>query len=84
MKIIQKKCPGCGADLKFDKEDKEVKCKYCNATFQVERDLTDLVEDMIDPKMFKRHFNFVSYMGIAITVLAIAVFIFIFIRMILM
>lgn len=84
MKLIQKKCPSCGAEIKFDKNEKEVTCKYCNASFQVEKDLTDMVEDMIDPDMFKRHFKSVSYIGTAIMIIAIIVFLFIFLKMILM
>lgn len=36
MKIIEKKCPNCGADLEFKIDDKEAKCKYCNSEFIIE------------------------------------------------
>jgi len=36
MKFIEKKCPNCGANMKFNLEDKEVKCNYCNSEFIIE------------------------------------------------
>ena len=36
MKIIEKKCPNCGASLEFKIGDKETKCKYCNSNFIIE------------------------------------------------
>lgn len=41
MKLIEKKCPNCGASLKFDKDDTEVTCEYCNRHFTVQRDISD-------------------------------------------
>lgn len=83
MKLVEKKCPKCGADLSFETKAKEVKCKYCNSSFVIDRegDYSDLVEEMIDPellnmpvKMFK-HFNRVStIVTIFIFVVAIIIF----------
>ena len=36
MKIIEKKCPNCGAKSKFKIGDKETKCNYCNSEFIIE------------------------------------------------
>ena len=38
MKLIEKKCPNCGASLEIGENDKTCKCKYCHSVFQVERD----------------------------------------------
>ncbi len=38
MKIIEKKCPNCGAKLNFDSEDTETKCNYCGQEFIIEND----------------------------------------------
>lgn len=36
MKLIEKTCPKCGANLGFKPGDKEVKCSYCNKEFIIE------------------------------------------------
>lgn len=41
MRIIEKKCPNCGANLEFNVGDKETKCKYCNTGFIIEDNNTD-------------------------------------------
>ena len=41
MKIIEKKCPNCGADLKFNIGDRETKCNYCKTEFIIEDNNTD-------------------------------------------
>lgn len=38
MKLIEKKCPNCGASLEFSETAKSCKCDYCHRTFEVERD----------------------------------------------
>lgn len=38
MKLIEKTCPKCGANLEFNINDKEVKCSYCNKQFIIEQD----------------------------------------------
>ena len=38
MKLIEKKCPNCGAGLEFGENDKSCKCKYCHRSFEIERD----------------------------------------------
>lgn len=38
MKLIEKTCPKCGANLEFNISDKEVKCSYCNKQFIIEQD----------------------------------------------
>ena len=38
MRLIEKKCPNCGADLEFGENDKSCKCSYCKRSFEIERD----------------------------------------------
>ena len=91
MKLVEKKCPKCGADLSFDRTSKEVTCKYCNTSFEVFKDTDDIVDtvsDMIDPdifklqtKMFKNVSKFSTGIFIFIFIVAIAMFIIIAINM---
>ena len=37
MKLIEKKCPNCGASLEFSETDKSCKCSYCHRAFEIER-----------------------------------------------
>ena len=37
MKLIEKKCPNCGASLSFSDTDKSCKCEYCKRSFEIER-----------------------------------------------
>ena len=39
MKLIEKKCPNCGANLEFSDTDKSCKCSHCNSAFEIEREL---------------------------------------------
>ena len=82
MKLIQKKCPNCGADLEFDKSEKEVVCKYCNAKFSVEKDANDLVQEIFNPEDFARRQKAVAKAGKVITIIAGIIFILIFIMFI--
>ncbi len=38
MKLIEKTCPKCGANLEFTEGEKKVKCAYCNTSFLIEED----------------------------------------------
>lgn len=38
MRLIEKKCPNCGANLEFNEFDKTCKCEYCKREFEIERD----------------------------------------------
>ena len=46
MKLIEKKCPNCGASLEFSETAKSCKCDYCHRTFEVERDTKIDVSDI--------------------------------------
>ena len=36
MRLIEKECPNCGAELHFTKEDTTCKCEYCKREFEIE------------------------------------------------
>lgn len=38
MKIIEKKCPNCGAGLEFSENDRTCRCEYCKRSFVIEQD----------------------------------------------
>lgn len=63
MKIIEKKCPNCGAGLSFGENDHSCKCDYCHREFEIERDekiINDETKDnldaysLIDPETAKK------------------------------
>ena len=79
MKLIQKRCPNCGAKLKFDKNDDEVTCQYCETSFEIEREqsLSDIADDLIDPEYFNLHKK--VFNNIRRGTIFISIFMFIFI-----
>lgn len=52
MRLIEKKCPNCGAELKFGFEDKETKCEYCGKSFEIER-TTEEKKDLYNADNYK-------------------------------
>lgn len=48
MKLIEKKCPNCGANLEFSENDKNCTCSYCHRSFEIERDQNDLNEYILN------------------------------------
>ena len=48
MKLIEKKCPNCGAALEFSEKDKSCKCDYCHRSFEIERDNKVINDDSRD------------------------------------
>lgn len=54
MRLIEKKCPNCGATLEFSENDKSCKCNYCKRGFEIERDTDNLDKfNLIYDKMEK-------------------------------
>lgn len=76
MKLIEKKCPNCGANLSFNDTDKSCKCEYCKREFEIERDEKTSNDNynLIDQKSMK-HLNIV---GGIITIIIIILSIFVF------
>ena len=48
MKIIEKKCPNCGANLKFQSGERNARCESCRREFVVEYDTEDLIGNLKD------------------------------------
>lgn len=46
MKIVEKKCPNCHANLEFNAGESNVKCKNCRREYMIEYD-----RDFIDPEV---------------------------------
>ncbi len=72
MKLIEKKCPNCGASLSFSTTDKEVTCNYCNARFEVQREVSDIINterieqianDIFNPENFSLHEKTIRSIG---------------------
>ncbi len=62
MRLIEKECPNCGAELHFTKEDTTCKCEYCKREFEIERD-TDKkkLDDQFILNELKTPFKIFSY-----------------------
>ena len=81
MRLIEKKCPNCGAGLSFSENDKSCKCEYCKREFEIERDTdkTKLVDqfNLIPLKTFASIFkiftigSFVSSLFITLIIFAV-------------
>ncbi len=46
MKIVEKKCPNCHANLEFDVGERNVKCPSCRRAYAIEYD-----KDFVDPEV---------------------------------
>ena len=46
MKLVETKCPNCGAALQVEKRNKKVKCDYCNSTFLLDDENTINIKHM--------------------------------------
>lgn len=77
MKLIEKKCPNCGANLSFDENDKVTKCDYCKREFEIERDAQDQINLVIGEtgRSVLKYF-FISHMVIGI--ISVIIFLVIF------
>ena len=86
MKLIEKKCPNCGANLKFDKDDTEVTCKYCETSYEIQRDasLDELVRNVFDANDFILHKKMLKSFSGGIYYFVIFVFIVMFIFFLIM
>ena len=46
MKIIEKKCPNCSANLKFSSGDRSAHCDSCRRDFIIEYEAEDVISDI--------------------------------------
>ncbi len=77
MRIVEKKCPGCGANIKFNENDSKITCEYCKKELLIEKDPKEeylLTLNEIQKKVFNR----VSVMHKVISIIAIIIFLTIF------
>ncbi len=61
MKIVEKKCPGCGANLKFGENDTNVKCEYCGKELYIQRDEKKYAK--VDEEHIANAYKFVDEVG---------------------
>ena len=78
MKLVEKKCPNCGANIKFNKNDNEVTCKYCNTCFEIEKDSSDLLGEIINPEYFSLQRKMITKFSKGIIIFSIITFVVIF------
>lgn len=79
MELVEKKCPNCGADLKFSPSDSEVKCNYCNTSFMIKKDNNkdiDSSSSVLDPECFELNKKAVKTIGITFILVFLLIFIF--------
>lgn len=83
MRIVEKKCPNCGANLSFESDAKEAKCNYCSQEYIIEQDKNVSEKNETSPDDFKlekkaiKAFNFVRFFIFFIVILAfIGIFVF--------
>ena len=69
MRLIEKTCPKCGANLEFEPGAKEVKCSYCNKGFIIEGNENNIGSEELAPENIK----LVSKFGKFINILAIVI-----------
>ena len=46
MKFIEKKCPNCGANLKFEPGDRDARCESCRREFIIQHNADDIADDI--------------------------------------
>lgn len=90
MKLVEKKCPNCGAGLSFNKDSREVICEYCKKSYIIEKEESkDKGKNLEDYYKLVEEFNnhpigkASKVMTIIIYVFSFLFFAFIFISMVL-
>ena len=76
MKLIEKKCPNCGASLEFKDSDKSCKCSHCGCSFEIERNanINDL-EEQFDLKPLDKAFSIFSFVMFIVIFAIVACFV---------
>lgn len=78
MRLVQKKCPNCGAGIDFNEFSKTVKCAYCNQTYTVEKDKEMIKNEINISNHFDDAFNLVNKVRTPIAFVSIFMVIIIF------
>lgn len=76
MRLVEKKCPNCGANLEFGEKDKSCKCNYCHRAYEIERDEslnTSDIAEQFNLNEFKGPLKAFGIMHIIITVFILLV-----------
>lgn len=78
MRIIEKKCPNCQANLDFKVGERDVECKSCRRKFAIEYD-HELEESHLQPSDFnlkpmRAARNFIYITAIVIMIMGIIMF----------
>lgn len=75
MRLIEKKCPNCGANLEFKDNDKSCKCSHCGCSYEIERDTNQAeLSDQFDLKPLKALTVFSAFTFIEIFVVFLIIF----------
>ena len=83
MKIVEKKCPNCGANIKFDKEDTSVTCNYCNQSYTIERDYDEEIKEefILRAKTVRKMSKSIIIVSMVVFIIILITFIIMFTRM---
>ena len=76
MRLVEKKCPNCGANLEFGEKDKSCKCNYCHRAYEIERDEslnTSDIAEQFNLNEFKGPLKAFGIMHIIITIFILLV-----------
>ena len=57
MKLINKKCPNCGANLKFSLSDTSVTCEYCSTQVLIEHERANMYKPVEDSNARRIYVN---------------------------
>jgi len=79
MKLVEKKCPNCGASIKFNDDDKETVCNYCHTSFDIEKDPAEKLMDS-----FNLHAKTIRTVSKGVFITTAIIFIFILITFIIL
>lgn len=90
MKIVEKKCPNCGASLDFKVGERDIVCNHCRRKFAVKYDGVDfaklsadevnsLKDVNIDLKPFRNFFITAAIIFVIVSALSITLFVGIFV-----
>lgn len=86
MKLVEKKCPNCGANLVFDKSDNEITCKYCKTSYEIEREknLEEMLDTAFSSADYILHKKMINKFSKGVFIISSIIFIVIFIFFIIM
>lgn len=87
MRIIESKCPGCGANVKFNESDNKGICEYCKKEFTITKDpqeefllsVNEFSKDVM--KQVSSSFKISRIMFFIVFFIALAIILFVFIKM---